>query len=204
MRRIASAFVLCLAAGLAVAAETGAEALLRLAAARITGAPSVSATCIVNSSGGASQVRLIMAGDKFSLQGGGIEVWYNGKDQWTYSKATKEVSLTTPTPEELSQINPVAILAGFSSANYSVTRLSSPKGLKRVALKARKPDEGITSATVTLAQGTLNPVAIDLVLSSGDRIAVSVSSFSIGSKLPASTFTYRPSFHPDAEIIDLR
>lgn len=144
-----------------------------------------------------------MVGNRFTIRGTGIEVWYNGTDQWTYSANTKEVTITTPTPEELSQINPLAVLGRFTK-DYTPTLLPSPKGLKKIALRAKKSDEGITDAIVTLAAGSLKPLAMDLTLSSGDNISVSVTALTFGPTIPQSTFTYSPSLHPNAYINDLR
>ena len=48
----------------------------------------------------------VIQGDMFTISSPGLRSWYDGKTQWTYSSQIGEVNIITPTPEEVSQINP--------------------------------------------------------------------------------------------------
>ncbi|MDE7396441.1 MAG: hypothetical protein K2M98_01800 [Muribaculum sp.] len=56
---------------------------------------------------------MCIRGEKFKINSAPIAVWYDGNTQWTYMADTKEVSVTEPTPEEIADINPFAIINNF-------------------------------------------------------------------------------------------
>ena len=68
---------------------------------------------------------ILLKGEKFYLNNGNIQSWYDGKTQWSYVADTEEVNISHPTPEELQGINPYFILV-----NYQENFESSYKGMK--------------------------------------------------------------------------
>ena len=68
---------------------------------------------------------ILLKGEKFYLNNGNIQSWYDGKTQWSYVADTEEVNISHPTPEELQGINPYFILI-----NYQENFESSYKGMK--------------------------------------------------------------------------
>ena len=60
--------------------------------------------------GGTENGFLLLKGEKFYLNNGNIQSWYDGKTQWSYVDDTEEVNISHPTPEELQSINPYFIL----------------------------------------------------------------------------------------------
>ena len=44
---------------------------------------------------------LLLQGDCFYLNCGGVESWFDGKTQWSYMQQNNEVTISSPTPEEL-------------------------------------------------------------------------------------------------------
>ena len=61
----------------------------------------VSASYVVTSSQGSSRGTLVMSGKKFRVLASDIKCWYNGTTMWSYSPATDEVNITTPTAADL-------------------------------------------------------------------------------------------------------
>ena len=60
--------------------------------------------------GGTENGFLLLKGEKFYLNNGSIQSWYDGQTQWSYVADTEEVNISHPTPEELQGINPYFIL----------------------------------------------------------------------------------------------
>ena len=56
---------------------------------------------------------LLLKGDKFKLSIADTETYYDGKSQWLYMPDFEEVTISTPTAEELSELNPTAILSSY-------------------------------------------------------------------------------------------
>ncbi len=59
-----------------------------------------------------------LKGEKFVLKTSDVVTWFDGKTQWSYVIKNDEVNVSTPTQEELQQINPYTFLyiyqKGFS------------------------------------------------------------------------------------------
>ena len=60
--------------------------------------------------GGTQEGTLLLKGNKFHLNTGDVETWFDGKTQWSYLRQNEEVNVSTPTPEELQSINPQHLL----------------------------------------------------------------------------------------------
>ena len=61
------------------------------------------------------QGEIILKGEKFHLNSNGIQSWYDGKTQWSYSEDTQEVNISTPTPEEIQSINPYSLMQTYKN-----------------------------------------------------------------------------------------
>ena len=64
--------------------------------------------------GGTQEGTLLLKGNKFHLNTGDVETWFDGKTQWSYLRQNEEVNVSTPTPEELQSINPYVLLDHYS------------------------------------------------------------------------------------------
>ena len=70
--------------------------------------------------GGTGNGTLLLKGNQFYLNSGGIQSWFDGKTQWSYLESSEEVNVSNPTPEELQTINPYALLSIYKNGyNYS-------------------------------------------------------------------------------------
>lgn len=203
MKKTIITIVLTALAAIAAFGADNPAAVLSQASAKLKSAKSIVASCFISSGSGAANASLTMSGNKFAIKSPEMEIWYDGKTQWTYSARTDEVSLTEPDASEISQVNPLAVLDYFTSS-YTPTMLPPSKGVKKIKLTAKDRKSGITSAIVTLQSTSLDPVSVELTLSTGERVAISVKSLKKGGAVNASAFTYRKSLHPSAEIVDLR
>lgn len=203
MKKILLCIALIASAFAASAASDEASTLIADASARLSAAKSVTATCKITSASGIENATLIMSGSKFFIKSPHAEIWYDGTTLWSYSRQTNEVTLSEPTPEEISQINPLAVIEAFT-ASYTPSLLAPAAGKKNIKLSAKSPSQAISSAEISLNSSTLTPSAITLILSSGQKITIAISSLKFGGKLPESTFTYRISRHPSAVLVDLR
>lgn len=147
--------------------------------------------------------KMTISGNKFYINTMQLTTWFDGKTQWTLVKANKEVNVTTPSNEEISQSNPLTIINGFQK-RFNTQSLKAPAGQKVVKLTARSKSDPISTAVVTLSAKTLLPSALLLTLSNRQTVSVKISSIKLGNALPQSTFTFNAKKHPGVEIIDLR
>lgn len=181
-----------------------AELLIDKVAQKFQQAKSITADFTISGNGSTSAGNIIISGDRFKIKMNEISIWYDGRTQWTYSKPVNEISITEPTPDELQQVNPFAIISAFRK-NYSATTLNNGNNTATLQLTPLSSQgEAISKVILTLNKSTLFPTQIVLTLDNGESINIIVNSVKIGNTLPLSTFTYNNQLYPNAEIIDLR
>lgn len=171
--------------------------------ADIVKAPSVVFGVHISIGGEMSPASLTMAGEKFTYEATGMAVCYDGKTQWTLDSSAKEVSITTPTTEELAEINPLAFLKTYKN-NYTVSLLSSEGGKYRVKMVAKKKSSYVRIAEVTVDSKTWMPETITAQLATGQSMTLKVNNVRKGNNLPVTDFRFDSKKFPKYEIIDLR
>ena len=62
--------------------------------------------------------KLKLKGNKFTLSTEELELFFDGKTQWTLMKELNEVSISEPTKEEMLQLNPILIVNEFGKTHH--------------------------------------------------------------------------------------
>ena len=184
------------------AAET-ATSILDKAAEKVKMSKSLNASYTITADGHKQNGTLTISGDRFTISSPQISSWYDGKTQWTYSTQTGEVNITEPTPEELQQVNPFAIINSFRKL-YKATLLKSPSTEKRIKLTALKQKNDIKNVVLTLSASTLYPTSIELTLSNRRVVTININSVSTGNALPISDFRFDSKKYQGIPVVDLR
>ncbi|MCM1075736.1 MAG: hypothetical protein NC411_00050 [Bacteroides sp.] len=184
------------------AAETAAS-ILDKASAKFSEAKSLMANYTITADGNTQSGQLVVAGDRFTLSSPQMSSWYDGKTQWTYSTHTGEVNITEPTPEELQQVNPFAIINSFRK-QYKASLMNSASTVKKIKLNAINQKNDIKSVVLTLNATSLYPTRIELALGNRRVIRIDVNSVTAGSTLPQSEFRFNPKKFPGIPVVDLR
>ena len=144
--------------------------------------------------GGTGNGTLLLKGNRFYLNSGGIQSWFDGTTQWSY-----------PTPEELQTINPYALLSIYKSGyNYKYTGIKSrngKQGFEVILTPENKQD--ITSITLFVSQ-TYQPLYIKVEQSNKSANEIIVTSYQTNQPLDNATFKFDKKKFPNAEVIDLR
>ena len=155
--------------------------------------------------GGTQRGKLLLKGDKFYLESGGIRTWFDGKTQWSYVAQNEEVNVSTPTPEELQSVNPYALLTSYKkSFNYRYVGEKTRQGKRgQEILLTPKTSQDVKSITLNVKENG-SPVYIAIQLHNGEKQEFQISSYQTGVNLPDATFRFNKQKYPEAEIIDLR
>ncbi len=152
---------------------------------------------------GTAEGTLLTSGKKFSIDAGGFGTWYNGTDMWTYSQQTGETTLTSPTPSELMETNPLEIIKSYSN-KFSATKLGEQGGKFTLKLTPKTKGGSVKAATLVIDTRTWLPASIDMVMSNGARFTLNIKSITVGTPPAASSFEYPQKKYPGIEVVDLR
>lgn len=199
MKRLLTLLTVLATAVIISTAADNATALLNSVASRVRSAKSLDISFKASGSSG----KLLLAGDRFRMTSSEMTVWYDGHTQWAYSPSTGECNITTPTSEELAQINPFAIVKALRN-NFTAKIVASGKGTSTLLLTAKNKHSDFRTVRMTVNTATNLPTAIDLTDRVGHVTKISVTSARIGDTQPSSVFTFDKRKYPRAEIIDLR
>lgn len=143
--------------------------------------------------------------EKFFISLAGTEMYYDGKTQWTYVKDLNEVSITEPTPMELAESSPLAMVKGYSKGH-------------RVDFDETATDEKFYYVSVYPLNHGLDYFRVQLVISkktylvnrikvsqrNGDRVTIALDALTPIAQPTVTMFTYSKEAHPKATVSDLR
>lgn len=195
-----------MAAAIAARAEISATQLLDKCAAKLLDAPSVSATFSIAADGGDVAGEILVSRECFRLTSPRLNMWFDGRTQWTALAKTREVNVTEPTAEELLSSNPFAIITGYST-RYNCRMIKSASdthAVRQVELTPKTAAGDIRRAVISIDTRTLWPVKAVVTMTSGATVRATVSDCRIGKKPASTAFRFQPSLLPGYEIIDLR
>ena len=148
--------------------------------------------------GGTQQGILLLKGECFYLECGGVKSWFDGKTQWSYVEQNEEVTISNPSPEELQSINPYALINSYAS-------LFDYRYGTRHTIKGKQGDEIIlTPRQILFISGKFQPLYITINLSNGQTQEFRILSYKAGQPYTEATFRFNPKLYPDAEVIDMR
>lgn len=154
---------------------------------------------------GTASGTLLMKGDRFYLEGGGIQSWFDGKTQWSYIESGDEVNISSPTPEELLTVSPHALLNLYKQGfNYSYGGRCTRQGKRgyEVTLTPEQRQD-IRSITLFVSEAYL-PLYIKVEQNGQSTSELKVTSIQTHQPLDDATFRFDKRKYPDAEVIDLR
>ena len=133
-----------------------------------------------------------------------MKAWYNGKTQWAYIPQNNEVSITEPTEQELSEINPIAILSGFKSKNYIRIRKNKLVENNIIEMIPKTKTSEITKIELQINKNPQNLVSIKLFAKNGNITLLSLHNFQKNVKVSDNYFVFNPAKYDGVIENDLR
>ncbi|MBR4650696.1 MAG: outer-membrane lipoprotein carrier protein LolA [Prevotella sp.] len=141
---------------------------------------------------------LVVKGQKFHATTANAEIWYDGKTQWTYNKASDEVNIANPSASVQQSMNPYYFLNLYKQKGYQKTATADSKGYN-VHLSGK--GKNISEMYITVDKSyNLKQVKIK---QGSQWITISVSNIR-STSTPDASFRFSSKEHPKAEVIDLR
>lgn len=198
MKKILTLVVMLCA--LTAVAQTPQE-MLDKAVAALRG--TVSANYAVKSSHGTMNGSIVINGSKFRLLSSDVKCWYDGATQWTYSTATQEVNITTPTAAELSTTNPMAAAQSFKK-NFNMWKAAGQIPRHYAIMLKPKSKSDIKQAYLYINEKTHLLRNAHFKMVDGSSFTITLSNYK-NTSVKASTFAYDSSLVPQGtQVVDLR
>lgn len=178
-----------------------AQAALEKCSQTLRTAPSLRFKFALSQDGKTIPCTLVMSKNKFCLASDAMTTWYDGRTQWTYIASGKELSITEPTPDELSTSNPFAILENYLKL-FNIKKVGTPGMV--IDMTAKSKNNSIRKAVITIDPSTNMPTKIVATLAGGKTVSATITNAVKGKTLPNSVFQYNKAKYPASEINDLR
>ena len=140
---------------------------------------------------------LAMRDQKFALEFIGIEAAYDGQTLYMYSEDTEELTLSTPTEEELIQTNPFLYARALLPLCEYAEKAVGDK--TQITLTPRDQSLGINKFVLRLVSTTLLPVAAEIHESDGKVTTLRLNNPEYKNECPKFSIE-----KPEAFINDLR
>ena len=148
---------------------------------------------------------LLLKGEKFYLNNGNIQSWYDGKTQWSYVADTEEVNISHPTPEELQGINPYLILMRYKTDfNYTYKGSLTRNGVKGHEIILTSKHTEHSEIIRVFVSSAYQPLAMRMEQNGKVLSEINVTSYKTNQKLEDGIFQFNRSLFPNAEVIDMR
>lgn len=166
-----------------LAASAAVPARVKAAAKQIATVPTTQVKFLCN---GRPGTMVLGDGGKFAIDLGDMKLFYDGKTQWAYSAADKEVTILEPTPEELALGNPASVLASLGSEFTGV----KVKG-ETYRLTPVKRSGDIAEVTVGFPVTGVWPQSMTVVAAGGTLSIADMKFTQQKTKRPVSTFQFK-------------
>ena len=154
--------------------------------------------------GGTMDGSIILKGEKFVLDSGGIKSWFDGKTLWSYVEENEEVNVSSPTNDELQAINPYMMLGMYRNGfNYVYAGEKNRNGTacKEVVMTPEKNQD--VKRIVVDVNSKMEPVYICIEGNNGEKQEIEIRKY-LPKKTDDSMFFFDKAKYPKVEIIDLR
>ena len=146
-------------------------------------------------------------GNKFKLELPFSTTWFDGTTQWVLLNDANEVNISTPTPQELISISPLALLNMYKT-NYvlkkPVNSTYNGKQVTEIEMTPINKSQDFKSLSIAIDSKTNNVVLVRVTTSDGSKNKLSISDYTSNNKYTNDLFTFNKHNHPGVEIIDLR
>jgi outer membrane lipoprotein-sorting protein len=147
---------------------------------------------------------LWLKGNKFKLLIPGVETYFDGTTQWVYMTDAQEVTISTPTAEELQEINPTALLSSYKKGykiESGADKMENGKTIHDINLYPTDLKKEFFRINLNIEKGTNRLVAIKTYDKNGASTTITLTKYQV-TPLDDTMFLFKSKAGVDE--IDLR
>ena len=192
-----------------LSAQTAAEVLDRVAAKLQKSKNGYSATFHATVFKGTRETAttsgtLLVKGKKYKVVSDNITTWFDGTTQWSMIAGSDEVNVTTPSAQEMQQLNPYALLNTYRQGYSKTMQTSTKNGVKQHEITLISTGKALFPKVIIIVDGNYSVRNLRLRDSKGDWLRFRIGTIKTGLTLDDATFRFNKTDYPDIDIIDLR
>lgn len=199
-----------LSASIPAEAQT-AKSVLDKTAAKLRNSGGLQATFEATTFKGTTQTgqttgSIFVQGNKFQVNSTELSVWFDGKTQWSLLKSSNEVNVSTPSAEEIQEMNPYAFVNLYKKGYQLSLTETTYKGnaCYEARLLAQDKSASIQEMRITIGKTNYLPQSVRIRQGSNGWTRIRINSLKTGKKWNEDFFRFNPKDYPDTEVIDLR
>lgn len=145
------------------------------------------------------------AGNKFCLSTNFADMFYDGKTLNVYDKQTNELTISTPSKEEVSSVDPTSIITLFKQG-YKISEPEFDKTAKfaTITLYPENRSAAETMIKITINTATSTPTQIRTYGKNGVDNLVEIQKIEVNKNFKDDVFYFNADKYSKLQIIDLR
>lgn len=150
--------------------------------------------------------KLKLKGNRFFLSMESLDLFFDGKTQWTFMKDLNEVSISEPTKEEMLQLNPMLMINEFGKTHNVQFDADSEKDKQNFLFNLFPKEKTFDhfKVAIVVQKDTKQVKKISIRYKNGTSTTFVSSNFNSAAKLIDSDFVFDDKKYPNVEINDLR
>ena len=212
MRKSISLLLVCFIAPIMLFAQTklSPNQILDATSQKIYSAKGIHATFATTVHQGTSSEHVLdgtfdILATKYLIQTTAACTWFNGKELWNHIIGSDEVTLVTPTPEEIISSSPLAFLNIYQKGYNLVSKNVTINGKKAWEITMRAQDKKLEPSIVivNVNQSTYEPMKLR-VRHNGDWTQIDIKTYKVGVNFSPDHFNFPAKDYPKCEVIDMR
>jgi outer membrane lipoprotein carrier protein len=150
---------------------------------------------------------IYLKGSKYHISMAGLEIYCDGKDNWTYDKSSNEVTITKSDPSSQT-LSPDKVFTNFYDKDflYKLNAESQLGGrtVQEVELTPVDKTKSFFKALLYIDKTQHSPVSLKLFDKSGNRTTLDMSKLNGNAPFTDAQIAYNKAKYPGAEEVDLR
>jgi outer membrane lipoprotein-sorting protein len=153
-----------------------------------------------------SEGNLVIQGNSFKLNISGIEIFSDGKSQWTFMKDANEVNISDAASQEEGAINPATIFTiyehGFKNTYLGEYTSGAIKTHKIELIPTEKNE--FSRVIIEIDQKSLQIMGAVMYGVDNNLYSIKVKNMDTTKTYPTSTFVFNKAKYPSVNVVDMR
>ncbi|HBG58445.1 LolA family protein [Proteiniphilum sp. UBA1028] len=149
----------------------------------------------------------LIKGNRFKLEMGSMDIWFDGKTQWVYMKEANEVNISTPTGQEIASVSPLAMLSMYKNGyilKAPVSKTVNGTSVYQIEMTPVTGNKDFGAVTASINKKNQAVVQLILTAANGTKTQIDITGYNVNYQFEDTIFRFDTAQHPDVEIVDLR